>query len=173
MSQLSENLKVIRNHLKLTQSEFSKTLAIGFRTYVRYEMGEREAPIPALVKASKLINASLDDLILSPLIINEFNGLTKKNSNKLPAVVKQTASFLGLENEQLITSKKDEKNLLSIYRKMDSQTREKCLQEMNLLIKSSTFIQNKGGNLSKNQNTKKVAKLKKSLDLPKRVGAKN
>jgi hypothetical protein len=91
----------------------------------------------------------------------------------LPAVVKLIASFIGLENEQLIISKKDEKNLLSIYGRMDSQTREKCLQEMDLLIKSSTLIKNKGTNLSKNQNTKKVTKLKKSSDIPKRVGAKN
>jgi transcriptional regulator with XRE-family HTH domain len=173
MSQLSENLKVIRNHLKLTQSEFSKTLGIGFRTYVRYEMGERETPIPVLVKVSKLIKESLDDLILSPLVINEFNGLTYKSSKKSPSIVKQTTSLLGLENEQLIASKKDEKNLLSLYREMDLHTREKCLKEMSLLIKSSTLIKNKGVNLSKNQTTKKVAKLKKSSDLPKSVGAKN
>jgi len=173
MSQLSENLKVIRNHLKLTQSQFSKNLKIGFRTYVRYEMGERETPIPVLVKVSKLIKASLDDLILSPLIINEFNGLTKKSSKNLSSIVKQATSLTGLENERQVSLKKDEKNLLNLYREMDFETREKCLKEMNLLIKSSTLIKNKDANISKSQNAKKVAKLKKSSDLPKRVGAKN
>ncbi len=173
MSQLSENLKVVRNHLKLTQSEFSRTLGIGFRTYVRYEVGEREPPIPVLVKVSKLIKVSLDDLILSPLLINEFNGLPKKSSKKPPSIAKQTTTFPGLDNEQSIAYKKDEKNLLNLYREMDVKTREKCLMEMSLLIKNSTLIKNKSVNLSENQNTKKVAKLNKSSDLPKRVGAKN
>ncbi len=38
----------------------SEALEIGFRTYVRYEAGERNAPV--MVKLAKLGNVSLDRL---------------------------------------------------------------------------------------------------------------
>ena len=45
MTVLSENLKTIRKNLKCTQGALSEVLGIGFRTYVRYEAGERDAPV--------------------------------------------------------------------------------------------------------------------------------
>ena len=45
MTILSNNLKVIRKNLNCTQTSLAEVLEIGFRTYVRYEAGERDAPI--------------------------------------------------------------------------------------------------------------------------------
>ncbi len=163
MSQISENLKVVRKHLDLTQLEFSKVLEIGFRTYVRYEMGERETPIPVLTKISKQNKISLDDLILSPLVINDFRGLSQESPSKKNGK-NQTSS--SIENETLIISKKEEKNLLNLFRGMNLQTRKKCLVEMEWLMKEGTTA-------SENKNIKKVAKLQKSSDIPKRVGEKS
>ncbi len=181
MSQLSENLKLIRSHLKLTQCEFSKILEIGFRTYVRYEIGEREPPIPVLVKIKKMLKISLDDLILSSLHNNGFIDQTRessrreniKNSAKSPHIANQSAGFPGSSPEQTIALKKDEKNFFNLYKKMDVPTREKCLLEMQSLIKNSIHSKNRSVDLSENSKTKKVAKLKKASGLPKRMGEKD
>jgi len=50
MSILAKNLKTIRKELRCTQSVMSEILKVGFRTYVRYEAGERDAPVSVLVK---------------------------------------------------------------------------------------------------------------------------
>ncbi len=172
MSQLSENLKAIRNHLKLTQFGFSKTLGIGFRTYVRYEIGEREPPIAVLVRISTLIKVSLDSLILYPLQINEFDTFSKKSAQeKKSGALERTTNLSSSEEKQQTFSKKEEKNFLNLYRKMNGQTREKCLEEMKILIKNS--FHNKNAEFLENSKTKKIAKLKKDPNLPKRVGAKN
>jgi transcriptional regulator with XRE-family HTH domain len=163
MSQISENLKVVRKHLDLTQLEFSKILEIGFRTYVRYEIGERETPIPVLVKISKLNKISLDELILSPLVINDFRGFSQKSFSEKN---KKSQTPFPIENEPLVTSKKDEINLLNLFRGMNLQTQKKYLVEMEWLIKE-------GKTASENKNIKKVAKLKNSSDIPKRVGEKS
>ena len=58
-------------------------------------MGERETPIPVLVKTSKLIKVSLDDLILSPLQLNEFaSSPNKVSSDKNRKNLKQTSSVI-------------------------------------------------------------------------------
>ena len=63
MTVLSENLKTIRKNLKCTQGTISEVLGIGFRTYVRYEAGERDAPVSLLVKMARLGELSLDRLL--------------------------------------------------------------------------------------------------------------
>ena len=50
MTVLAQNLKTIRKNLNCTQMTISDVLDIGFRTYVRYEAGERDAPVAVLVK---------------------------------------------------------------------------------------------------------------------------
>ena len=63
MTVLSENLKIIRKKLDCTQNALSEVLEIGFRTYVRYEAGERDAPVSVLVKLARLASVSLDRLL--------------------------------------------------------------------------------------------------------------
>ena len=60
MTVLAENLKTIRKDLHCTQMAISEVLGIGFRTYVRYEAGERDAPVSVLIKMAKLGNIPLD-----------------------------------------------------------------------------------------------------------------
>jgi len=40
---------------------------VGFRTYVRYEVGERHAPVNVVIKMAKLENISLDQLLSTAL----------------------------------------------------------------------------------------------------------
>ena len=68
MTILSENLKTIRKKLKCTQGALSEVLGIGFRTYVRYEAGERDAPISVLIKLARLGNISLDQFLTTKIL---------------------------------------------------------------------------------------------------------
>jgi len=41
MTLLAQNLKIIRKKLNLTQITLARLIDVGFRTYVRHEVGER------------------------------------------------------------------------------------------------------------------------------------
>ena len=71
MSILAKNLKTIRKELCCTQSVMSETLKVGFRTYVRYEAGTRDAPISVLITIARLGNISLEQLLTSELDKND------------------------------------------------------------------------------------------------------
>ena len=45
----------------------ARLIDVGFRTYVRYEVGERDAPVNVLIKMAKLGNISLDQLLSTAL----------------------------------------------------------------------------------------------------------
>ena len=48
MTLLAQNLKIIRKNQPHANS--SCQIDVGFRTYVRYEVGERHAPVNVLIK---------------------------------------------------------------------------------------------------------------------------
>ena len=78
MTVLSENLKTIRKNLKCTQGALSEVLGIGFRTYVRYEAGERDAPVSLLVKMARLGELSLDRLLTTKVLLEELQTPDQK-----------------------------------------------------------------------------------------------
>ena len=53
---------------KIRQNQpHARLIDVGFRTYVRYEVGERHAPLNVLIKMAKLENISLDQLLSTAL----------------------------------------------------------------------------------------------------------
>ena len=78
MTVLSENLKIIRKKLNYTQLGLSEVLEIGFRTYVRYEAGERDAPVSILVKMARLGELSLDRLLTTKVLLEELQTPDQK-----------------------------------------------------------------------------------------------
>ena len=62
MEILAERLFALRKEKKWSQQEAAKQLDIAFRSYRRYEAGEREPPISALVHIADIYNVSLDYL---------------------------------------------------------------------------------------------------------------
>ena len=44
---------------------------VGFRTYVRYEVGEGDAPVNVLIKMTKLGNISLDQLLTTARTVDK------------------------------------------------------------------------------------------------------
>ena len=49
MTLLAQNLKIIRKKINLTQITLARLIDVGFRTYVRYEVGEPNAPLNVLI----------------------------------------------------------------------------------------------------------------------------
>ena len=81
MSILAKNLKTIRKELGCTQSVMSEILKVGFRTFVRYEAGARDAPVSVLVKIARLGNISLEQLLTSEIDKNDIAPLQKVNKS--------------------------------------------------------------------------------------------
>lgn len=133
MSILAKNLKAIRKELRCTQSMMSEILKVGFRTYVRYEAGERDAPVSILVKIAKLGNMSLEHLLTVPIgksLIAPVKTLTKSSVPPEVKMVHFATGQINLKNpakQELMAINNSERKLLSIFRKMDSGLQKECL----------------------------------------------
>ena len=180
MTILADNLRTIRKSLNCTQMAISEVLDIGFRTYVRYEAGERDAPISILVKVAKLGNISLDRLLTTQVTKEE---LEIPDVSKLPKIATQLEIiggsleegrlvFKGLKNDFLITSGKPEKKLLSQFRKLDRKTRENYLLDLEWMLGSSKRAGKSGTpkkTSRKNQKAKNAANLKRMVKSIKKI----
>lgn len=145
MSILAQNLKIIRKELKCTQSAMAEILKVGFRTFVRYEAGERDAPVSILVKIAKLGNLSLERLLTEkitgmdvtpvPLDIKFSNELEVKGCNfQSGQIIFSNPSVSGF-----ISLDENEKRLLRIYRKMTPSAQNQSLDKVESLIKKTRF----------------------------------
>lgn len=167
MSILAKNLKTIRKELQCTQSMMSEILKVGFRTYVRYEAGERDAPVSVLVKIAKLGNLSLERLLTVPVgksLISPVKTLTKKSAPPEVRMVHFGTGQINLKNptkQELLTINNSERKLLSIFRKMDGELQKECLSNMgkssNKTAKKpkATAKKKTGAKKAANKNTKK------------------
>ena len=142
MTLLARNLKTIRRNLNCTQIAISEVLGIGFRTYVRYEAGKRDAPMAVLVKFARLGNLSLDRLLTTPLTPED---LKTPDVEKIPTspqrmevigggIEEGRIMFRGLTNDHLITRGGAEKNLLTEFRKLSHLDREKCVVDAEWIL---------------------------------------
>ena len=137
MTFLSDNLKTIRKNHNCTQMALSEVLEIGFRTYVRYEAGERDAPVSVLVKLARLENLSLDLLLTTKVLPGDLQSPDKKKppTYKAPLEVigggleEGRLMFKGQLNDNLISKNKEEQKLLTLFRKLNPSNRENFLIE--------------------------------------------
>ncbi|MBI4383056.1 MAG: helix-turn-helix transcriptional regulator [Nitrospinae bacterium] len=141
MSILARNLKTIRKELKCTQSAMSDILKVGFRTYVRYEAGERDAPVSVLVKIARLGNVSLERLLTAE--IRKFDLLplqTVPPRHDLPEV--KTCNFGAGQIvfkkpacQGIVTVDDSERKILSLFRRMDPHTQAGYLEDLGKSVK--------------------------------------
>jgi transcriptional regulator with XRE-family HTH domain len=136
MSILAKNLKMIRKELGCTQSVMSGILKVGFRTFVRYEAGERDAPVAVLVKIARLGNISLEQLLTSKIDKNDIAPLQKINKD-LSSIEVNVVNFQGgsvtFENpprQELITLEDTERKILTLFRKMSPKFQKDCLSSL-------------------------------------------
>ena len=94
----------------------SEVLEIGFRTYVRYEAGERDAPVSVMVKLAKLGNVSLDRVLTTKILPEDLNTpdlvnphSTINNAELIGGGIEEGRLMLkGFLNDNLVTTNKDE-----------------------------------------------------------------
>ena len=138
MPLLKNNIKIIRQHLNCTQTAFAQVLEIGFRTYVRYESGERNVPAGVLVKISRLGNISLDRLLMTRLTSDDLRNPDTllppdkpKTLQVISGSIKEGRLMLkGFREDFLITINSQEKSFLNQFRKLPAKEGEKYLQEL-------------------------------------------
>ena len=138
MTILSENLKTLRNKTNCTQMTLSKVLEIGHRTYVRYEAGERDAPVSVMVKLAKLANVSLDQLLTTKILPEDLDTSGLENTQNIiqnPEVISGSIEdgrlmLKGFMEDNLVTNTKDEQKLLTLFRKVNHISQDKFLMDL-------------------------------------------
>ena len=142
MSILAKNLKVVRKELGCTQTMMADILKVGFRTFVRYEAGERDAPVAVLVKIARLGNISLEKFLTKAIGPNDIAPLSKINKEIKPVSVKSidfkagNVNFLAPNRHELMTINDSEKCLLILYRKMPPRLKKELTESMNQIVET-------------------------------------
>ncbi len=183
MTILAENLKTIRKNLNCTQMALAQVLDIGFRTYVRYEAGERDAPVAILVKLAKLGNISLDRLLTLKITENDLDNPdldtpppTAKNLEVIGGSMEEgRLVFKGIKDDFLISTDTNEKSLLNRFRKLDTAAKKQTLQEAEWIINNTSSLRRptSGKRPSrKTQKMKNAARLKKIAKTVKKITVK-
>lgn len=172
MSIMAKNLRMIRKELRCTQAMMSDILKVGFRTYVRYEAGERDAPVSVLVKIARLGNLSLEQLLTKEIpksLISPVKTLTKASTPPAVGLVDFSSGYINLKNpskKELITIHPAERKLLSLFRKMDPELQKDSLDNIGKALrgklkdsKASPAVKKKSaGRSKKTASAKKVVK---------------
>jgi len=138
MTILSRNLRTIRKKLNCTQMVLSDVLGIGFRTYVRYEAGERDAPISVVIEFAKLGKVSLDRLLTTEILLEDLDTPDRKKPQAFMRNVEVIGGrieegrlmFKGLLNDNMVTTNEEEQKLLTLFRKAGRPNREKYLLDL-------------------------------------------
>ena len=177
MTILSENLKTLRKKLNCTQIAISEVLEIGFRTYVRYEAGERDAPILVIVKLAKLGNVSLDRVLTTKILPEDLDtpDLAKSqstihNAEVIGGSIEEGRLMLkGFLNDNLVTTNKDEQKLLTLFRKANHPSRDKFLLDLEWMCNNNsrprlTGVKKISRKLEKEQAAVKLKKLAKNIN---------
>ncbi|MZH41033.1 MAG: helix-turn-helix transcriptional regulator, partial [Nitrospinae bacterium] len=155
MSILAKNLKAIRKELGCTQSVMSEILKVGFRTFVRYEAGARDAPVSVLVKIARLGNISLEQLLTSEVGKNDVAPLQKLNksvsSTEVGAINFKEGSvvFNNPFREEIITLNDDERKILTLFRKMGPHMQKECLANLGQIAELVNTADSKKDKVSK------------------------
>jgi transcriptional regulator with XRE-family HTH domain len=176
MTILSENLKTLRKKLNCTQMVLSEVLEVGFRTYVRYEAGERDAPVSVMVKLAKLGNLSLDQLLTTKILPEDLDtpdqAKTKStihNAELIGGGIEEGRLMLkGLLNDNLVTTNKSEQKLLTLFRKTNIASRKKFLLDLEWVFNNTRRSRLTGNKkiprkLEKEQTAVKLKKLTKNI----------
>ncbi len=145
MSVLAKNLKTIRKELGCTQSVMSEILKVGFRTFVRYEAGERDAPVSVLVKIARLGNISLEQLLTTAIEPNDIAPLEKINRGETVQVQSidfkvGQVTFKDPEHQELMTIDDAEKRILTLFRKMPPRLKKDCMDSIGQIAETGRVV---------------------------------
>ena len=146
MSILAKNLKTIRKELGCTQSVMSKILKVGFRTFVRYEAGERDAPVSVLIKIAYLGNISLEQLLTMGIEPNDIAPLKKISNKPKPVQIESIdfkmghVTFKDPIRQEMMATNDAEKRLLTLFRKMPTGLKKDCIDSINQTVETGNVV---------------------------------
>ena len=145
MSVLAKNLKTIRKELGCTQSVMSEILKVGFRTFVRYEAGETDAPVSVLVKIARLGNISLEKLLTTAIEPNDIAPLEKINGGETVQLQSidfkiGKVSFKDSDHQELMTIDDAEKRILTLFRKMPPRLKKDCMNSIVQIAETGRIV---------------------------------
>ncbi len=154
----------------------SEVLEIGFSTYVRYEAGERDAPVSVMVKLAKLGNVSLDRLLTTKILPEDLDTpdqekpqSTIHNAEVTGGGIEEGRLMLkGFLTDNLVTNNKEEQKLLTLFRKTNRPNREKFLLDLEWVFSNTrrsrlTSAKKIPRKLEKAQTAVKLKKLAKNI----------
>ena len=155
----------------------SEVLEIGFRTYVRYEAGERDAPVSVMVKLAKLGNVSLDRVLTTKILPEDLDTpdlanpqSTIHNADVISGDIEEGRLMLkGFLNDNLVTTNKDEQKLLTLFRKANHPSRDKFLLDLEWVLNNTsrsrlTGVKKIPRKLEKEQAAVKLKKIAKNIN---------
>ena len=170
MSVLAKNLKTIRKELGCTQSVMSEILKVGFRTFVRYEAGERDAPVSVLVKIARLGNISLEQLLTTAIEPNDIAPLEKINRGTTVQV--QTidfkvgqVTFKDPDHQELMTIDDAEKRILTLFRKMPQRLKKDCMDSVGQIVETGRVISRLSDRAGKGRKSKRKITPKVKIEI--------
>ncbi len=143
MSILARNIQTIRKELKCTQGAMAEILKVGFRTYVRYEAGERDAPVSVLVMLSRLGNISLERLLTEEMDRHQLVPVMgERLDNPVPEIKscdmkRGVVKFKTETPESLITLGPSETKLLACIRKIPELEQSAFLKNLGKKYKAT------------------------------------
>ncbi len=140
MSILAKNIKTIRKELGCTQTDFADIVRVGFRTYVRYEAGERDAPVSVLVKIAKVANMSLERMLTVEVHKPDILPAPPSLQVTVPEVKRchfrvGQIEFKKPSSRRLLTVDDAERKLLGFFRRMPSSVQKELLESVKKLGK--------------------------------------
>ncbi len=137
MTVLADNLRTIRKFYNCTQAALSEVLDVGFRTYVRYESGERDAPISLLIQIARLGNLSLDRLLTTKIDLGDLQNPDAEKPPEWPVKLEVIGGgveegrlvFKGVKGDYLFCVRPTEKTLLNRFRQLNRTQKESFVQD--------------------------------------------
>ena len=170
MSVLAKNLKTIRKELGCTQSVMSEILKVGFRTFVRYEAGERDAPVSVLVKIARLGNISLEQLLTTAIEPNDIAPLEKINRGATVQVQSidfkvGQVTFKDPDHQELMTIDDAEKRILTLFRKMPQRLKKDCMDSVDQIVETGRVISRLSDRAGKGRKSKRKITPKVKIEI--------
>ncbi len=150
MSILAKNIRTIRKELKCTQGAMAEVLKVGFRTYVRYEAGERDASVGTLVKLSRLGNISLERLLTQEMTSYQLSPMLEDRLDHPAPEIKSfdpkrgVVKFKKSAGESVIAMDSDEMKLLALFRKLPEKEQEEFIKTIGKNYKTSGSVKRIG-----------------------------
>ncbi|QPJ65778.1 MAG: helix-turn-helix transcriptional regulator [Candidatus Nitrohelix vancouverensis] len=142
MSFLSDNIRTIRKMHGCTQFAMAEVLGIGFRTYVRYESGERPPPPSTLVQIARLGGLSLDQLLTTKTQADDLtqedfvSGIIKKPHVLGGSLASGRLTIKGIAEDILVCLDRQESDAVNRFKNLSAEQKEKYILDAEWTLKN-------------------------------------